>query len=92
MYFEIDEFLATLYGLTREQTTKMITVQQDKLMLEVSKPNRLREGTVVFRSFKSEISFLNNLGNEIGSGLISPSTTLERLRIDTVINNLSQLN
>lgn len=92
MYFEIDEFLATLIGLTREQTTKMITIQQDKLMGGVSQPNRFREGTVVFRSFKYEISFLNNLGSEIGSGLISPSTSLERLRIDNVINNLSQLN
>jgi hypothetical protein len=89
MYFEIDEFLKTLSGFTRVQTSKMITLQQDELMYEGSKP-KLRTGqTVVFRSFRSEIDFLNKLGNEVAYGLVVQSTVIDRNRIDTVLKNLN---
>ena len=89
MHFEIDEFLATLIGLTREQTSQLIALKQDELMCEVSQPKRIREQTVVFRSFRSEITFLNKLGIEVTNGSVSPSTTVDRLRMDNVLKNIS---
>ena len=89
MYFEIDEFLATLSGLTREQTSKMITLKQDELMYEVSHPKVNNGHRVLFRSFKFEISLLNRLGIEIGSGLLNEATTsVDRLRINNVLKNI----
>jgi hypothetical protein len=89
MYFEIDEFLETLVGLTHSQTYKMIASQQDELLHEVSLLKMNNTQTVMFRSFEDEIEFLNKLGNEVEKGLIVRSTIIDRKRIDKVLKNLS---
>jgi hypothetical protein len=89
MYFEIGEFLETLNGLTREQTYQMISTEKEALMEYVSQPKIYNGRKVRSRSFKAEIDFLNKLGLEIGSGFITPSTFIDRHRIDRVLKNLS---
>jgi hypothetical protein len=88
MYFEISEFLETLNGFTREQTYQRITIQQDILMQYVSQPKTKNGQTVELRSFRVEIDFLNKLGLEVGSRFVTPSTFIDRYRIDRVLKNL----
>jgi hypothetical protein len=89
MYFEIIEFLETLNGLSKEQVYQMISIQQDILMHYVSQPKTKNGQIVELRSFRVEIDFLNKLGLEVGSGFVTPSTFIDRYRIDRVLKNLS---
>ena len=89
MYFEIDEFMETLKGLTREQSSNLIDLKRHELAFEVSQPKIIRGETTVFRNFKFEINFLNKLGIEVGNGLAAHLTSIDRIRIDNVLRNLS---
>lgn len=88
MYFDLDEFLTTLKGLTREQSSNLINLKRHELAFDVSPPKPINGKIAVFRNFKSEINFLNKLGIEVSNGLAINLTGIDRIRIDNVIRNL----
>ena len=89
MHFEIAQFLETLKGLNKEEAYKMISHQQHILMHYVSQPKTTTDQKELFRSLRDKIDFLNKLGLEVGCEFATPSTFIERHRIDSVLNNLS---
>ena len=90
MQFEIDRFLATLYGLTREESFEIISLKKDELMFEISQPSINKSKELMFRALKVNISFLHKLGSEVHDGAgIQAATSIERLRINNVLKNLS---